>query len=360
MNKIYENLNFNTMIHRSLKLAVLLILAMIVSCDEPETVVTNIVYPDGSVTRKIEMKNQENKFEFSDLQVPFDSTWTVKDSIEINEKGDTTWVKRAEKHFKNTGEINKDYMTDKGANKGISRKAEFSKRFRWFNTEYIFAEKIDKSMLYGYPISDFLNKEELEYYFSPASLKNEKQNGPDSLKYRTFEDTISHKTDRWISKNIVSEWIGEFTKLTEGDGEIKIENLKEREDELVNLIDVNNPKFDSLWANGILLGEIIGAAKAEKYKIEADTAITKVINRLLVNFKEYSVRIVMPGKLIGTNGFIDSSEVLIWPVKSDFFLSNPYEMWAESKIPNRWTWIVSGLFLIFVIAGILFRIIKKG
>ncbi len=34
-----------------------------VSCDEPETVVTNIVHPDGSVTRKIEMRNSKNKFE---------------------------------------------------------------------------------------------------------------------------------------------------------------------------------------------------------------------------------------------------------------------------------------------------------
>ncbi len=43
----------------------------------------------------------------------------------------------------------------------------------------------------------------------------------------------------------------------------------------------------------------------------------------------------MPGKLIGTNGFIDSSQVLLWPVKSDYFITEQYEMWAESKIPNH-------------------------
>jgi hypothetical protein len=46
-------------------------------------------------------------------------------------------------------------------------------------------------------------------------------------------------------------------------------------------------------------------------------------------------------------------------VKSDYFLTEPYEMWAESKIPNGWAWIVSGLFIVFVIAGVIFRIIKK-
>ena len=40
----------------NLRLIVLLLLMVVVSCDEPETVVTNIVHPDGSVTRKIEMR----------------------------------------------------------------------------------------------------------------------------------------------------------------------------------------------------------------------------------------------------------------------------------------------------------------
>ena len=67
----------------------------------------------------------------------------------------------------------------------------------------------------------------------------------------------------------------------------------------------------------------------------------------------------MPGKLIGTNGFIDSTKKLIWPVTSDYFLTEPYEMWAESRTRNRWAWIVSGLFLIFVLSGVTIRTIKK-
>jgi hypothetical protein len=35
-------------------------------------------------------------------------------------------------------------------------------------------------------------------------------------------------------------------------------------------------------------------------------------------------------------------------------------MWAESKEPNKWAWIVSGIFLLFVLAGIIFKSIKKG
>ena len=50
---------------------------------------------------------------------------------------------------------------------------------------------------------------------------------------------------------------------------------------------------------------------------------------------------------------------LLWPVKSDYFLTEPYEMWAESKITNPWAWIVSGLFLAFVLTGVMVRVRKK-
>jgi hypothetical protein len=132
--------------------------------------------------------------------------------------------------------------------------------------------------------------------------------------------------------------------------------------ELVNLItrDENSNKFDSLWSNGIIQKEYIGETNYLKFKTEVDTAAVKVLNMVLNSFKDYSVRVSMPGKLIGTNGFIDTSEVLLWPVKSDYFLTEQYEMWAESKIPNLWAWIISGLFLVFVITGVTVRVKERG
>ena len=107
---------------------------LIVSCNEPETVVTNYVHPDGSVTRKIEMKSIEGdvnkRFKISDIQVPFDGSWTVRDSCEVDKKGDTTWVRRAEKLFKSIDEINLTYKSDSGSNKKFSRHAGFNKKIQ--------------------------------------------------------------------------------------------------------------------------------------------------------------------------------------------------------------------------------------
>jgi len=339
---------------------------MIVSCDEPETVVTNIVHYDGSVTREIEMKSIndkiEDRFDISDLQVPYDSTWAIKDSCEMSDDEDTIWVRRAVKLFENVDELNLAYKTDSGANKAISRHAAFKKSFKWFNTEFRFAEIIERKMSFGYPVSDFLNEEELMFFYSPEIVNHEKRWGPDSLKFRALSDTVDNKLETWEYKNLVAGWIGEFSKLAElKEGtQLLQESLKSREDELVKFLEVNEDIIDSLWSNGIILKEFLGDTVYEKFRPEADTALDRIIEQYYVDFKEYSVRIVMPGIVTETNGFIDSSEVLLWPVKSNYFLTETYEMWAESKIPNRWAWIVSGLFLVFVLTGLIIRFIKKG
>lgn len=351
---------------KSLKLAISFMLVMIVSCDEPETVVTDVVHPDGSVTRKIEMKSLQNEFNISDIQVPFDSTWTVRDSLEIYANEDlpdidTIWVKRAEKLFLSVDELNQSYLADSGSNRESARRAEFKRTFKWFNTEYRFAEVIEQRMENGYPASDFLNEEEMNWFFSPDYLTEEKRNGPDSLKYRVLDDTLRKKTDYWILKCMVSEWAAEFIRLTDGKtgGDLTKESLKAREDELIRLIEAREDDFDSLWNNGIIIREFLGEENGKKFQTEADSAATVITEKIFFNFNDYSLRIIMPGELIGANGFADSTGVMQWPIKSDFFITEPYIMWAESKTPNKWAWVVTGIFLLFVLAGIVFRAVRK-
>jgi len=343
-----------------LKLVISMVLVITASCNEPETIVTNIVHTDGSVTRRIEMKNLENKFEVTDLQVPFDSTWTIRDSLEIDKQGDTIWVKRAEKLFSSVDEINRTYLSDSGANKEIKRHAEFVKKFKWFNTEYTFSEIIENKMKFGYPVADFLNPEEIQWFYSPDNINDERENGPDSLKYRSFSDTVDKKLERWYLKNIVSEWIGEFSILTQAKAgtDMTRDALKQQENELVRIVEKDMEHFDSLWQNGEVLREFMGDDNALKFKTEADSAVVIATERFWISYKPYTVRTLMPGKLTRTNGLIDSAGFLLWPVDSDFFLTEPYIMEAESKISNKWAWIISGLFVVFVGIGIMKR--KKG
>jgi hypothetical protein len=200
------------------------------------------------------------------------------------------------------------------------------------------------------------------YLYAPDIFMFEKEGGADSVKFNALSDSIKVKTDIWAMKNFASEWIGVFSNLTAGKtgDELSFESLKMHEDEYVKVLENCGDNFDSLWSNGIILNKLIGEDAALKFRTEADSSVEMVMDNYFVSFKQYTVRISMPGKLTGTNGFIDSCQVLLWPVKSDFFLTEPYVMWAESKVPNLWAWIVSGIFLSFVIAGMVFRVIKKA
>ena len=190
-------------------------------------------------------------------------------------------------------------------------------------------------------------------------MKFSKMHGADSTRYKAISDSVEKKTNRWSIKNIASMWINEFSELTsKKPGQaVSPDSLKPHEDHIVGIIEKHEDIFDSLWNNGILLREFIGKEQAIKFKPEADSALDHVVTKYLVDFNNYSVRIIMPGKLTGTNGYIDSTKTLLWPVQSDFFITEDYEMWAESKTTNGWAWIVSGFFILFVFAGI---IVKKS
>ena len=94
----------------------------------------------------------------------------------------------------------------------MKRHASFNKKFRWFNTEYRFSEIVSKLINSGYTVREFLNDEDLAYYYSPDYIKFNKENGPDSIKYKSLADSIDKKSDNWLIKNVASLWIEEFTR----------------------------------------------------------------------------------------------------------------------------------------------------
>lgn len=338
-----------------------LLLFTAIACDEPETLVTNIINADGSVLRRIEMRNIKNDFNADKLQVPFDSTWFIKDTVEISEKGDTTWVKTAEKLFSDPEEINLLYSGDMGRDKKAVRQFLVSKSFKWFHTSYRFSEKIKSELEYGFPLEDYLNKEELDFFYYPESLSQERLNGPDSLNYKALSDTIDKKTERWLFHSLISEWIGRFGQLVGNDGADRVsDELRSKEKEILELYDQNSQNFDSLVESGVLLKKVLGEESAAKYKTESDSAFKMVSDGFWLNFSGYSVQAKMPGKLTGTNGFPNNNKALLWPVRGEFFLTQDYEMWAESNVQNVWAWIVTAIFVIFVCTGLVFGKMKKG
>ena len=334
-------------------LAILFLL--MVSCGGPDALVVNVVNSDGSVDRKVILTYHEDDFDLAECQVPVDSTWSLDKKMEVSEKGDTTWTLTAEKHFDSVEQINSDYLSHQGPNKRMMREAHFKRRFKWFNTVYRFEENIEAA-LHGIPPSEYFSPGELKYFYMPDSMIGELLNGEDSTNIQVQLDSLEKKEEAWYADCLLRGALFEIGSLnrtgtfTEIDTSALWNNMEKMRELIPSIGDNNREIFDTVF----------GKSFYNKHSVLIDSALSITEDKFNIAFEadDYLVQYVMPGSLIATNGYIDTESKVLWKVDGDTILASDYLMWAESKVSNRWAWIVSFLFVIFVGIG-LFRKRKK-
>ena len=323
----------------------LTLLMMVISCEGPETTVTNFVRHDGSVMRKAELKYSKNELSLNDFRVPVDSTWKLHDSISISDRGDTTWFLLAEKLFESVDDINEAYLADTGINSVVPRSASHQLSFKWFTTGWRFSEKCGKSLTHGYPSERFLTPEEIEFSKLPSEIREEMLAGPDSLKYKILNDSLDSHTEIWLIRSFVSEWIGDVNSLCAASGKdtLVAETLRSHATEF-NSSALADDGFDKTCA------EILGDSVFQKVKPVLDSAM-KISEKkfdLSLSFKSYTMKTVLPLKVRSSNGYIMPGGEIAWPVNGDLFLTDDYVMWAESREVNYWAIFLTALILVTV------------
>ncbi len=330
---------------RKISMSLVLIMAFI-SCEGPETTVTNIVDRNGSVVRKAELRYTQNKLNLADFKVPVDSSWSLRDTVVISAEGDTTWFLFAEKLFGSVDAINEMYLADTGINSSVTRSATFRRKFRWFTTTWYFAEKVDKSLLHGYPIKDFLTTEEISFRNLPKKISDELSMGPDSLEYRNLNDSVQLHTEQWMMRSLISEFIEDAGALCKSSGKDSLTSaiLRSHENEFYKLAGEEGDL-------DVLCAEVLGDSIYERFKPELDSAAA-LFNRKFDNswlFESYTMQIVMPADLKTTNGYMMNDGTLAWPVTGNHFLTDDYVMYAKSHAINYWAVIITLLLLALVV-----------
>jgi len=326
------------------------------SCDGPETVITNFVHADGSITRRVEMRSSEEIVSPEECKVPIDSTWNTFKEIELSENGDTTWVIVSEKTFPNADSINADYLSGKDMNFFAKRSAHFGKKFRWFSTVYTFTEKVERILQYGYPINDYLTGEAWNYFMLPQSVADELIEGTDSLKYKMAADSVESQGEKWLNATLLSGWFREASQLLKEEGvdSITIADFSAGEKLMQGLV------YDIMDSEPVSLS-FMGEEFIVKYQDIIERAEDKVDKDLEVfmAFSGYTMQTIMPGKLIRGNGYLSSSGEVSWPVKPELFLCDDYLMKAESRIVNVPLCVISALFVLLVVAGYVYRRLNR-
>lgn len=333
-----------------------IVILIISSCEGPDALVINIVHTDGSVTRKIILTYTKDEFNLDKCQIPVDSTWNITRDYDISEKGDTTFTLTALKEFESVEEINNLYVNYKGSNPGMKRKVLFKKKFRWFNTVYMFTEHVSKAMN-GYPPEDFFPKKELDYFYMPDKLVEARLMEADSnLIKETIIEPMEEKYDIWLGRSLVKVLVDKMADTVRVNPGLSIDTsiLYNMEEEIAAIL------FDEMDEEEVL-DSLMGEGFYESNRALLDTLTAEVEEEFDVAFNadNYLIQTIMPGELIATNGFVDEDRNVLWEVKGDVILSADYEMWAESKTGNLWAWIITGIFVLFVISGFIVRIFKR-
>ncbi|MCK4921909.1 MAG: hypothetical protein KAS71_12740 [Bacteroidales bacterium] len=340
--------------NKNIKLSLLAItMILLSSCDDSKTKVINTIHKDGSITRTVIVKKSKIDFDYENIRVPIDSTWNTDIFIEINEKEDTSWIFTAEKHFANVEELNVEYDNDQGSNSIMQRSASFSKKFKWFTSNLRFSETIEKTLNVSCPMSDYFSDEELKFIYSPDLVQKNLENGVDSLKIMELKDSIDVKSEIWIFTGLFRQWIDIFYDLVENHTDLTIsrEEMRLLESRSIPLLIEDNIDEDQFFIS------LMGEEFFNTFRTEIDSSISALdkMGEAFWSAKKYDMEIRMPGKIIASNGYFetipDSLETagILWTINGEFFLTQQYEMWAESQINNYWTWIISALFALAII-----------
>ena len=343
-------------------------LLILSGCREYTTRVINQVNRDGSVDRTVFITRQQGgEFEGS-FDVPVDDSWAIIDSMSIVPGQDTTWYLIAKKHFQDVNEINTDYETDTAVNSILERAASFSRKFKWFTTTYRFEERVKGLMDVEVPVEDYLDEDELRFYYLPESVSDQLESGPDSIYYRTLNDSIEEKTDRWLTTSIVRQWVLDLKTLA-GDKTqepLEADRWQRVEEELIRQAEI--PGFmDDLMPDSIM-GELLGVQFVLDHKPEMDSAeaMLERIFEIHLEAEIYDMEIRMPGDITASNGYLltggqeGKTGGILWTVNSLYYLVDDFSMWVESEVRNTWAWYVSAAFLVFVAIGFIRPWRKKG
>lgn len=344
-------------------------MVLLFSCDY-DTTVLNIVHKDGSVTRKVTMENSSEYFEPKNFRVPVDSTWNIEITSKVSSDNDTTWFLTAEKHFNSVAEINEAYKWDKGTNRTMERRADFSKKFRWFTTLIRYSETVERALSVSCPISDFISDEALKYFYLPGMAQEGLKRGPDSLKYRAMDDQIEGNFERWLFTCETRQWVEIFYDLFGDDPRLAMgrETMNRKEPQFINYLAGSDQAFEgeTLLPDSMFMA-VLGPDFFAAFRDEIAHSMTLLheMNRPVMFSSEYDMEIRMPGRIIASNGYaathadLENEGSFLFSVGPEYYLTQDYELWVQSRVNNYFFWVITGIFVAIVITGLTGRYGKR-
>ncbi len=327
------------------------------SCIEEETV-TTFFRPDGSLKQVLEFVTDRKDFSPSGLATPLDSTWQVE--VRRDTADTSRYRVVATKNYLSVKELNDAYRHATGLMKGVKREVSFEKKFMWFYTFYYYQETV-YAVFDGKELQEFVSPEELRYLQSDGEWLPPRLEGKDSTLIRAFSRTAQSHFTEWMGSRYFERWWKGMMRLAKDRPTDRFtpERLEEMRDTLRTIycrtfFDLpGNDELPSFFLAGFGLDPLTLLHRYPVYFREF-----RELEEKTFFMADYENRVVLPGKMFDTNADVVEDGRPVWHVLPTRFLPEDFDMFAASREPNPWAWVVAVLVLIF--AGVMFFPKKKG
>ncbi|MBC8321009.1 MAG: hypothetical protein H8E34_09825 [Bacteroidetes bacterium] len=317
-----------------------------------ELTISTVVNKDGSFTRIVTITGDSaDVFKPPNLPYSVDKTWereVAKDTAK-----DNNYILTYTKYYKNSDLINKEMSLDTGWRKKINRTINVGENFVFFYSYMHYTETIKASnpfTLLDY--NDYITKEDLLWLGGRKIAVS----SSDSAKISQAED----KAVAYLQEAITEEIIHAF--------KIGIEQLdipainpdlaENYRDSIAKKVD--DWKFNStldfvddlaIWTDNDDVYKLKEIDRIEFMKLDSKI---QFIEKMLDN-EDYKVLVEMPGLLTETNSPSTNGNIVSWNVNTYSFLFEDITMEVESRVINKWMFIIAGIILFALIVLTIFK-----
>jgi len=309
-----------------------------------EITVTTKVNKDGSFTRTIKVTGDSSSVFKPDLPYPVDGTWVKTVVKDTTDNGD--YILSYTKTYKNSDLLNTELSQDTSWRKHLERNVAIDKSFGFFYSYITFCETykaVKPFEKFNYP--NKLSAEEMLY----LSGNKIPLTASDSLKDKQVSDKFEELLIEAIANEIIITLEEGIIKLN--DPQLKPENVEVYRDSIEHKLDdyYENMNvyidFYKEWTNNESVNKL---KKLEPpLFMELNKKVSILLNSIFMD--SYSQTVEMPGLITETNSISVTGNKVSWKVNGDKFIFHDYVMKVESRVVNRWPFIVSGLFLFLVL-----------
>jgi len=317
-----------------------------------EIKVSTVVYKDGSFTRLVTITGDSADV-FKPLNLPYsvDKTWekeVTKDTV-----GENQYILIYSKFYENSDIINQEMSQDTGWRKKVNRTINVEKKFVFFYSYLNYTETIKASNpLNLLDYRDYISKEDLLWLsgkkIAVSSDDSAKIDHADSMAVTYLQDAIKEEII-----NIVNTGLNDLNNPA-----IHPALVDYYQDSIANKIDEWD--FDSTleFVDDLALW----SGNEEFYQLKKTTrrAFIELDNKIqflekLTDNADYTVSVEMPGILTETNSPSTKGNNVSWNINTFSFMFEDVTMEVESRVINKWMFIIAGLVLLSLILLTIFK-----